>query len=434
MFGRIAWVPARKEPWMTANLKRALAVGLTATLAFIALLTVPAHSAPTPTPSSSSAPASSSDSTADTTSSSASATSAGTTSSSASATAAGTISSISSTSTGSGARVTAAATTDPAPVLRAATYLSKNLPTLDAGTGTFVAEALALSAARSCDYSSTIAALLASITSQAADYVGNDPARAANLAIAAIALGEDPTSFGGLNLMSIIAAGTHTDGQVGGYASSYSQSLAVIAYVRAGQPVPDPVLANLVGGQDSLGAFGYSDGGTFYPDYDTTGLAIEALSAAHGDSAVINKAIAWALAQQNVTGYWPNAYSPVDSTGILGSGLEFAGTSSGGAAAWLRSVQLGDGGFPAALGETTSNIMATSDAMWLIAGSNLVTVSMLQCPASTTDPAASVAASVGATSLADTGSPDDGPIGALAVSMLVVGAGALAVGRRKRQA
>jgi len=318
--------------------------------------------------------------------------------------------------------------------MRAASYLSGNLPTADDGTGTFVSAALALSAARSCDYSAAIASLLASIKAQATDYVGNDPVRAANLAILAVAVGEDPASFSGLNLMPLIAAGTQSNGQVGAYASSYAQSLAVIAYVRAGQPVPAAVLANLVAGQDPSGAFGYAYGGTFYPDYDTTGLAIEALSAAHGDSTVIAKAVAWALSEQNGAGYWPNPYSPVDSTGILGSGLEFAGTSSGNAATWLRAQQLADGGFPASLDTTTSNVMATADAMWLLAGSNLVMVSSLRCSATTADPTVSISAGMGGTTLADTGGPEDAPFGPLAVLMIVIGAGMVMLRRRQRQA
>ena len=275
-----------------------------------------------------------------------------------------------------------------------------------------------------------------SIKAQASDYVGNEGARAANLAILAMAVGEDPASFGGLDLFSILKAGT-TDGQVGVYASSFSQALAVIAYVRAGQAVPPLVLKTLVAGQDaSSGAFGYSYGNpvTFSPDEDTTGLAIEALSAAHGDSTALASAIKWALGQQNKTGYWPNAYSPVDSTGILGSGLEFAGTSSGPAATWIRSVQLADGGFPASLDSTTSDVMATADAMWLLAGSNLMTVTRAQCTATSTEPAVTIATGTGVARLAETGSPVDGPIGALAVSVLVLGAGVLMLRRRQRQA
>jgi hypothetical protein len=332
------------------------------------------------------------------------------------------------------AAAASSAPTKSAEVLRAATYLSKNLPTTDDGTGTFVSAALALSAAQSCDYSAAIAVLVASIKSQAADYVGNDPVRAANLAILAIAVGDDPASFGGLNLLPLIAAGTQPGGQVGAYSSSYAQSLAVIAYVRAGQPVPAAVLANLVAGQDASGAFGYTYSGTFYPDYDTTGLAIEALSAAHGDSAVIAKAVAWALSEQTGAGYWPNPYSPVDSTGILASGLQFSGVSVGKALSWIQAQQLADGGFPASLDSTTSNVMATADAMWLLAGSNLVKVSSLRCSATNADPTVSIAAGTGAATLADTGSPEDAPFGPLAVSIVVIGAGMVVLRRRQRLA
>jgi hypothetical protein len=341
-------------------------------------------------------------------------------------------SSTSSTPSTTTSTAASSAPTANAEALQAAAYLSKNLPTADDGTGTFVSVALALAAARSCTYSAALDSLVASVKTQAADYVGNDPVRAANLAIFALAVGENPASFGGLNLLPMIAAGTQTSGQVGANASSYAQSLVVIAYVRAGQTVPAAVLANLVAGQNVSGAFGYTYGGTFYSDYDTTGLAIEALSAAHGDSTATAKAIAWALAEQNVAGYWPNPYSPVDSTGILGSGLQFAGTSSGNAASWLRSQQLADGGFPASLNGTTSNAMATANAMWLLAGSNLVTVSRVTCSAA--DPTARTSVRTGVATLAETGGPDEGPIGVLAVSALVVGAGILVLRRRQRAA
>jgi hypothetical protein len=193
-------------------------------------------------------------------------------------------------------------------------------------------------------------------------------------------------------------------------------------------------LANLVAGQDPSGAFGYTYSGTFYPDYDTTGLAIEALSAAHGDSTVIAKAVAWALSEQTGAGYWPNPYSPVDSTGILASGLHFAGASIGNALSWIQAQQLADGGFPASLDSTTSNVMATADAMWLLAGSNLVTVSSLRCSATSADPTVSIAAGTGAATLADTGSREDAPFGPLAVSMIVIGAGMVVLRRRQRLA
>ena len=66
----------------------------------------------------------------------------------------------------------------------------------------------------------SIASLLASIKAQATDYVGNDPVRAANLAILAVAVGEDPASFGGLNLLPLIAAGTKSSNSIQEVAAS----------------------------------------------------------------------------------------------------------------------------------------------------------------------------------------------------------------------
>ena len=299
---------------MTANLRRALAVGLTATLAFLGLLTVPAHSAPTSTPTSCAGvwEVVQSDETKPSTaqiecaksyssgvvalqsagfvptgtsfitqidglptnpdyntngnlwwsywhalvnpdgtigtwsqytvgadastpvkgevegwlltvpgangpavtrvftpaaSASASSTSASSSASASSTAASSSASASTSTPAATAAAPSTSAVQSPA-VLKAAGYLSANLPTTDDGAGAFVSAILALSATRSCAYSPTLSALVTSLGQQAADYVGTDPARAANLTIAAIAVGADPTSFGGLNLLSILAAGT----------------------------------------------------------------------------------------------------------------------------------------------------------------------------------------------------------------------------------
>jgi len=221
-----------------------------------------------------------------------------------------------SSSTSSTPSTTASTATSSAQALRAAAYLSKNLPTADDGTGTYVSVALALAAARSCTSSAALDSLVASIKTQAAAYVGNDPVRAANLAILALTVGDNPAGFGGLNLLPLVAAGTQTSGQVGANASSYAQSLVVIAYVRAGQPVPAAVLANLVAGQNLSGAFGYTYGGTFYSDYDTTGLAIEALSAAHGDSTGHSPSRTWPDTGRTRTHRWtaPAFWAPASSS------------------------------------------------------------------------------------------------------------------------
>ena len=311
----------------------------------------------------------------------------------------------------------------------AGTFINGNLPTADDGAGAVIGAALGLAAVDSCAYAPTIRSLVANLKSQAADFTADNPGRAALLAIFASAMGEDPTSFGGVDLLGVVAAGTQPGGQVGTYASAFVQSYAVIAYVRAGKPVPPAVLTNLVASQDASGAFGYDFGG-FNPDFDTTGLAIQALHAAGGNSAAIASAVAWATSQQNAQGYWPNPYSPVDSTGILGSGLELVGTSTGGALAWIESQQLADGGFPAQLGDTTSNVMATMDALWLMTGTSYVTVTFQAtgCPSTVASPGATAAS---LSSLADTGA-GDGTLQVTLIGCLVLVTGlALVASRRK---
>jgi hypothetical protein len=315
-----------------------------------------------------------------------------------------------------------------AKAVAAGNFINGNLPTADDGADAVINAALALTAVDSCAYAPTIRSLIANLKGQAADFVGTNPGRAAKLAILASAMGEDPTSFGGLDLLAILAAGTQANGQVGVYASSFVQSYAVIAYVRAGKPVPPAVLTNLVDSQDASGAFGYDFGG-FVADYDTTGLAIQALHAAGGNSSAIAAAVAWATSEQNPQGYWPNPYSPVDSTGILGSGLQLVGTGTAGALAWIESQQLADGGFPAEVAGSTSNLMATADALWLITGSTYVTVSFqaVGCTANVAAPGATAAA---LSSLADTGS-SEGTMQVALVGCLVLIAGLALVASRR---
>jgi hypothetical protein len=316
-----------------------------------------------------------------------------------------------------------------AKAVAAGNFINGNLPTADDGADAVINAALGLTAVDSCAYAPTIRSLIANLKGQAADFVGTNPGRAAKLAILASATGEDPTSFGGLDLLAILATGTLPNGQVGAYASSFVQSYAVIAYVRAGRPVPAAVLTNLVSSQDASGAFGYDFGG-FVADYDTTGLAIQALHAAGGSSSAIATAVAWATSQQNAQGYWPNPYSPVDSTGILGSGLQLVGTGTAGALAWVESQQLADGGFPAEVAGTTSNLMATADALWLITGSSYVTVTF-QAVGCTSDVAVPGATAAALSSLADTGA-SDGTLQVTLVGCLVLITGlALVASRRK---
>ncbi len=278
----------------------------------------------------------------------------------------------------------AQATAVAASARRAASYLANNLPTTDDGAGAFAASALAMAAGGQCTNAAAIRTLVDGLEDQAATYVAGNPGRAASLAITVSALGLDPRAFGGVDLIQAITDGTDSGGVVGSFASAFSQALAIIAYDRAGVAVPAGVVASLLTFQDDDGAFGYEFGGTFYTDPDSTALSIIALTAAGGHASAITEAVGWASANQTPQGYWDN-YSPVDSTGLLGSAIELAGGDAGSALTWLTGKQLSGGGFANTLTGTSADLMATANALYLLTGTSMLTASLdlASCPTGT---------------------------------------------------
>ena len=233
---------------------------------------------------------------------------------------------------------------------------------------------MALAADGSCSYLPALTTLRGHILAGAATYVEGNPGRAAKLAIFVSAIGQDPTDFGGLDLIQAVAGGVAADGTFGGYASAFNQSLAIIALSRAGAPVPGALVTKLLSFQGAEGAFGYEWGGTFTTDPDSTALAIMALAAVGGQTAHVDAAVDWALANQTAQGYWEN-YSPIDSTALLASALHLIGQDNAAAVTWLADRQLPDGGFPNSLDAgTPSDRTSTAAAMWAATGTSLVSV------------------------------------------------------------
>lgn len=263
---------------------------------------------------------------------------------------------------------------------KAANYLVKNLPSPDAGAGIAITTALGLASTGDCSYAPTLRRLAQRLENNAKSYIyANDelnPARAANLAIAVEALGLDSRSFAGYNLQSLIKKGLPANGQIGPSKSAFSQSLGIIALKRGAATIPVTLLTNLLGQQDDSGAFGYTFNGDFTADPDTTALSLLALQAVGQLKPQVNSAVAWAKDAQTADGYWEN-YSPVDSTGLLGSALAANGENVSEAKTWLGSVQHDDGGFPNSLDAgTESDAMATANALYLITGKTALDASI----------------------------------------------------------
>jgi hypothetical protein len=294
---------------------------------------------------------------------------------------------------------------------KAANYIVKNLPSAKDGASVSMTAALGLATTGDCTYAPSLRTLVSQIEKNAKAYLypGKklNQARAANLAIVVKALGLNPKKFAGYNLVSLVTKSLPGDGRVGSSDSAFSQSLGIIALERADATIPVTLLTKLLSLQDDAsGAFGYEfPAGTFNGDPDTTAVGILALHAVGQLDPQLDKAVAWAQDNQTPGGYWEN-YSPVDSTGLVGSALKAVGKDATAAKAWLGTVQHSDGGFPNSLDDgTPSDLTATANALYLINGKSLLDVSLnlAKCPKSPPKLPASVTSCTGVWVVVDRG-------------------------------
>lgn len=302
---------------------------------------------------------------------------------------------------------------------KAANYLVRNLPTSADGVGTALTTANAFAATGDCTYAPAARTLVSQITKGAKAYLypGKklNQARAANLAITVQALGLDVRKFAGYNLLSLVRSGMPVSGQVGSSGSTFNQSLALIAMSRGKADLPIQTLTSLLALQvrtgDDKGAFGYEyPAGTLNADPDSTGMALLALKAVGHLDPQQDAALAWAKGVQQSDGSWPNDYSPVDTTGVLGSAVNALGGTAEAAKAidWLGTQQLSDGGFPASRDGDDSNVMATANAIWLLAKKTPLDASLnlAKCPKNPTKLPASTTTCTGVWVVVDRGNGD----------------------------
>lgn len=222
-----------------------------------------------------------------------------------------------------------------------------------------------------CQFAPAVTRDLARLAAQADDYTQGNSGRAARLAIVAAAVGQDPTNFGGVDLIARTTAGLSSF--VG---NPFSASLAIIALSRAGEPVPDALLEALLDSQAADGVFGFGAGSGFFPDPDSTGLAMVALSTSSraGATAALDRAVAWAQANQLADGSWEN-WVPVNTTSLLSSALELVDADAGDAQDWLKSQQLANGALPDERDGSSADRFSTAEGLFGLTGTTYLTVS-----------------------------------------------------------
>lgn len=220
-------------------------------------------------------------------------------------------------------------------------------------------------------------AVLSWLEGQAATFAaGNGPA-AGKLAMAVAAAGEDPRSFGGVDLVAEIEAQLQPSGQCGGFGYAFGQALCILGLVRSGAPVDQAAVDFLMTFQDeATGAYGFFAGSDFTADNDSSGLALAALAGVvdqPGARASAQAVRAYLRSARDAGGWWPG-FSPVNTTALAGSGLLLVGEDVTAAQSWLVSQQLADGGLPNTADGTTSDLMATAQALLLLGGQSYLSV------------------------------------------------------------
>jgi LPXTG-motif cell wall-anchored protein len=374
---------------------------------------------------------------------------------------------------------------------RAAAYLVKNLADGDHVVGPFGPDlgqtadvVLALSSVSSQNAARDAAA--AYLAAHTDDYVhgaafadgsAGSEKKGANYAgptgkaiVAALAAGQDPRALGGFDLVSeltdlMVTSGAEAgrfsdDSAFGDYSNPLGQAFDIIALTRATGDVPDAAVRFLLTAQCADG--GFDDA---YPasardcssNPDATGLALQALVAAgvtdatSDSSCAAGAALAWLRAHDARDGsYASGAVNPsapsaanVNSTAYAALGLTAAKAGTTAQIAYLTKVQNADGGLPIvpASKDTTSNVLATAQALgaltrttYLSLGSSPLPAATPACsptPSTTSRPTTSAATA--AATLPETGTDPLVP-GLAGLALVLLGTGAVLVARRPRGA
>lgn len=246
----------------------------------------------------------------------------------------------------------------------------------------------------------------------AAPAYAKTPDALSKVLIALAMTGQDTHHFLGCDrdLVSELDAFVETDGS--NLDSWWGPHLISIAHNRLGKPVPQNVFDLLMDRQKDDGSFGFPD---------DTGLALSALVGVtdnadnpqamrdEADTAIAD-VIAWSedpdnQKEQDGAHYW-TSFSPANSTGILAGALAEADEDITSPQAFLHAQQklTGVGAWSNTLNGTTANGMATTQAIFAVAGKSYGTATLevprvtptCAAPTFTTQPT-SVTATVGDT-------------------------------------
>ncbi len=261
--------------------------------------------------------------------------------------------------------------------------------------GTTADGIIALSAAN--QKPDTVRSMLVDLKKRGPAYSKDNPARLAKMILTADTSGQNPGTLFGCdrNLVTELQDMVKTSTTTG--AEYWGPYLIAIALTRAGEEVPEWVIADMEKNQDATsGGFGYMESGDFIGDPDYTAVGISAMNlieqnsanAEHAQraSASITQATTWSAdpktqkqdARSN-SYYW-ETYSSTNSTGMLASALGEVGVEITSPVRYLTTQQKADGGWAGSHNGRTSNVMATTQAILGVIGEGYGTARSTQVP------------------------------------------------------
>ncbi|MBZ5737224.1 hypothetical protein [Nocardioides mangrovi] len=228
------------------------------------------------------------------------------------------------------------AAADPAPAEDGAAWLAAHLPAGDPGLSIDVALALD----EVGGYAGTVGSIRDQVAATADEETAGSAAASAHTILLAAATGDDPTDFGGVDLVARLES-LSDGGRVS--ADSGAQAVGVQALDLADSDLLGEATADLLARQCTDGAFPSAVGAGCGDDaMATTARAVLALVGQEGTAPVddaLRDAMNWILQEQGSLDDTPTAALATRALGALGED-----GAAGEAAAWVRSRQLTDVG------------------------------------------------------------------------------------------
>lgn len=207
----------------------------------------------------------------------------------------------------------------------------------------------------------------------------------AKLILAAVAAGEHPRQFGGVDSVAKLESMVGADGRIGTETDTFvGHALAILALQSVQRPIPAAAIAYTENAQQDDGSWAWDGSAETAGDTNSTAYAVQALAAA-GSSDALAPALAYYKVIQNDDGGWPyqnpseyGTATDANSTAvtiqaIIAAGQDPAGadwTTEGGntPVAALEALQNESGAFAWQAAVPDDNLLATIQALPALAG------------------------------------------------------------------